>query len=261
MRNKLWIIIPYYLAPEALTRCLDALGESTLKNYDVYVRDNSVDNIYFTAAVNEGIRLGLADQQVSDFLILNQDCYLEPSTLEILETHLSQFPNCGIACPLQINDNKQVTWGGSLEAFPLGRHFSIPIEQYQDPFTTYWANGACMLIRRSVVEEIGLLDKNLRFICSDADYSFSARTRGWEVHVVPSARCEHSLGGSSSAASAELNLIKTQDVIYFYEKWLSGALYRRLAYEGPELVRDEMENWVQKLRENLEVEKIRAGPI
>ena len=87
MRNKLWIIIPYYLAPEALTRCLDALGESTLKNYDVYVRDNSVDNIYFTAAVNEGIRLGLADQQVSDFLILNQDCYLEPSTLEILETH------------------------------------------------------------------------------------------------------------------------------------------------------------------------------
>lgn len=260
MQNKLWIVIPYYRDPEALAQCLDALGESTYKNFDVYVRDNSEDNIYYTAAVNEGIKLGLADPEVSDFLVLNQDCYLESTTLELLKSHLTEFPECGIACPLQIKNNI-VSWGGSLEAFPLGRHFSLPIEQYKDPFTTYWANGACMLLRRSVVEEIGLLDKNLRFICSDADYSFTARARGWEVHVVPAARCEHSLGSSSTAASAELTYIKTQDVIYYYEKWISGAIYSRLSCEGPKLVRDEMEAWIQKLREDVEAEKIRAREI
>ena len=118
-----------------------------------------------------------------------------------------------------------------------------------------------MLLRRSVVEEIGLLDKNLRFICSDADYSFTARARGWEVHVVPAARCEHSLGSSSTAASAELTYIKTQDVIYYYEKWISGSIYSRLSCEGPKLVRDEMEAWIQKLREDVEAEKIRAREI
>ena len=125
MQNKLWVVIPYYRDPEALARCLDALGESTYKNFDVYVRDNSEDNIYYTAAVNEGIKLGLADPEVSDFLVLNQDCYLEQTTLELLKSHLTEFPECGIACPLQIKNNT-VTWGGSLEAFPLGRHF-----QYQ----------------------------------------------------------------------------------------------------------------------------------
>ena len=46
---------------------------------------------------------------------------------------------------------------------------------------TYWANGACMMIRASLIREIGLLDRNLRFVCSDADYSFTARARGWTI--------------------------------------------------------------------------------
>jgi len=253
MPKKLFVVIPYYLNSAALEKCTAALRSSTFRDFEIFIRDNSKDNIYYTAAVNEGIKAGLADKAVSAFLVLNQDCYLESETLEILQAHLTQYPNCGIACPLQLDGINNVTWGGSLEAFPTGRHYAIPIDQYSEPFTTYWANGACMLISRSVVEEIGLLDKNLKFICSDSDYSFTARSRGWEVHVVPSARCEHNLGTSSRSSSLELDRIKLKDVIYFYEKWISGDLFRQLSYEGPKILEHDLRQLITQLRNEVKV--------
>lgn len=251
MSGKLLIIIPYYLDTKALEKCKATLKASTFNNFEIFIRDNSEDNIYFTAAVNEGIKAGLTDATIDAFLVLNQDCYLEPRTLESLHAHLSLHPSCGIACPLQTDGHKNVTWGGSLEAFPTGRHYAIQIDQYDGPFTTYWANGACMLLRRSMVEEIGLLDKNLKFICSDSDYSFTARSRGWEVHVVPSARCEHTLGSSSKNSTKVIDIIKLKDVIYFYEKWISGDLYCRLSYEGSGINREELDRMIIELRDEV----------
>ena len=253
MRKKIWVVIPYYRDSAALSRCVDKLNQSTVKDFEVFIRDNTNDNILYTAAVNEGIRAGMADAEVGYFMILNQDCYLESTALEILLSHLVKFNNCGIACPLQLQGDNDVTWGGSLEAFPLGRHFNIPIAEYKEPFPTYWANGACMMIRRSVIEEVGLLDKNLRFICSDADYSFTARSRGWDVYVVPTARAEHKISSSGKSTEYDINVIKVKDVIYFYEKWISGALYARISYEGPSLNISELENWVKGLRSDVEM--------
>ena len=137
-------------------------------------------------------------------------------------SRIVKFNNCGIACPLQLQGDNDVTWGGSLEAFPLGRHFNIPIAEYKEPFPTYWANGACMMIRRSVIEEVGLLDKNLRFICSDADYSFTARSRGWDVYVVPTARAEHTISSSGNSIEYDINVIKVKDVIYLLKNNYMG---------------------------------------
>jgi GT2 family glycosyltransferase len=105
-----------------------------------------------------------------------------------------------------------------------------------------------MLIRRNMVEEIGFLDKNMKFICSDSDYSFTARSRGWQVHVVPSARCEHTLGSSSHRSVGEIDKIKIEDVIYFYEKWISGDLYCRISYEGEGLLREDLAHLINDLR-------------
>jgi len=253
MQNKIWIVIPHYRDREALSRCIDKLNKSTIENIKIYVRDNTNDNILYTAAVNEGIRVGMANLEVGYFLILNQDCYLESSALEILKSHLDQFLSCGIACPLQLDSDNNVTWGGSLEAFPLGKHLKNSLDQYKDPFPTYWANGACMMIRRSVIEEIGVLDKNLRFMCSDADYSFTARSRGWDVDVVPTARSEHTISSSGKSADCDINLIKIKDIIYFYEKWISGELFAGISHEGPSLNRGQLELWVQGLRSEFEI--------
>jgi len=66
------------------------------------------------------------------------------------------------------------------------------------------------------------------------------------VHVVPAARCEHSLSGSAGNDNPELALVKVQDALYFSRKWVSAELYRQLSYEGSNLtrigVRNEIEN-------------------
>jgi GT2 family glycosyltransferase len=235
--HKVFVVIPFYRAQAELNRCLAHLRACAYEPVEIFVRDNSLDNILFTAAVNEGLRRGLQDEDVGSFLVLNQDAYLAPGALGTLVAFLDANPHCGIACPVQRDAAGQVTWGGSLNAFPLGLHLTDPLDEHRAPFETFWANGACMLLRRTLVQEIGLLDSNLRFICSDSDYSFTARSRGWQVFVVPGAQVEHALSSSSVRSNPEIDLVKLRDVRHFHDKWLSGDLYRRLAHEGDHLHR------------------------
>lgn len=235
--KKIPVVIPFFREHEKLQRCLAHLRAQTYPNVDVFVRDNTNDNIYFTAAVNEGLKRYCYDPDIDHVAVLNQDAYLAPDALTLLDQHLRSHPRCGIACPVQKTVDGKVSWAGSLQAFPSGRHRIDAPPPGAAPFETPWANGAAFLVRTEVVREVGLLDRNMRFLCSDADFSFSARARGWTVEVVPDALCEHSLSSSSGKPNPELSLVMVNDIIYFGRKWLSGDLYKGLAYEGPTLTR------------------------
>jgi len=170
--------------------------------------------------------------------VLNQDAYLKKDALSQLVKAMEGNKACGICTPVSIDQKGSVNWCGGLDAYPTGRHRIAPLDQLGvDPIESAWANGACMLLRVDMVREIGLLDENFKFICSDSDYSLTARARGWKILVAPRAIVEHSLSGSGSASNAWLDAIKLQDQLYFAEKWLSGDVYKRLAVEGPKLTR------------------------
>lgn len=247
------IIIPFFKAQDKLDRCIRHIKESSLQNTEIFVRDNSDDNILFTAAVNEGLRKYAYRDDVQYILIQNQDAYLAPDALEHLVAFMNGMPSCGIAAPLQIAaDGRTVTWGGSLNAFPYGVHHCETLDYYQSPLETFWANGASMMIRSEVIHEIGLFDKNMRFICSDVDFSFSARARGWRIAIVPAAKVEHSISSSvGSAQNIPLALVKEQDALYFAQKWLSGDLYRKLSYEGKTLSRLEIQKGIDLFQKNI----------
>ena len=55
-----------------------------------------------------------------------------------------------------------------------------------------------------MLEEIGLLDETMRFICSDVDYSFTARARGWKVWLSAKARGLHKPGASIADAALSM---------------------------------------------------------
>jgi len=242
------VIIPYFCAEEKLKKCLSALKNQTYDPIDIFVRDNSVDNILFTAAINEGLERYSSNKDIDYILILNQDAYVQKETINFLVKIMDADENCGITCPIQISEkDNSIYWGGGLDAFPFGIHQGGPLSAYTRDFDTYWANGACMLLRVKMIREIGFLDRNMRFICSDADYSFTARSRGWKVKVAHQAHVYHSAGSSGSAASTFINKIKNQDAIYFAKKWLSGDLYRSLSYEGEKLTRMKIQTAIQKL--------------
>jgi GT2 family glycosyltransferase len=253
------VIIPFFRARKKLEKCVDHLRRQTYSNVEIFVRDNSDDNIYFTAAVNEGLRKYIADPAVKHIAVLNQDAYLEPRAIATLVDFLERHDDAGVACPLQLDESGEVTWGGSLQSFPVGVHRCDPLESYRVPFETPWGNGAALLIKTDVIKEVGLFDRNMRFICSDADFTLSARARGWKVFVVPEARCAHSLGGSA-AGSPDLEVIKLRDAIYFAQKWLSGGVYRSLAYEGSKITRTEVSIEIQRMQKALGAwEQVLAG--
>jgi GT2 family glycosyltransferase len=262
------IIIPFYKEHDKLAKCKAAIAAQTWKDCELFVRDNTHDNILFTAAVNEGLARYCRRDDVQYVIVLNQDAYMQKDCVAQLVAFMDAHPECGIACPIQyqemgggvhwdgrgmlkVNRGRAVTWGGSLDAFPLGVHRHDDLASYTTPFETWWANGACMMIRMDTIRECGFLDKNLRFICSDSDFSFTARARGWKVFVVPSALCEHSLGASGASSISAIDLVKLQDLVYFTEKWLTGGLYKSLSYEGSKLTGIGVRQWLEQVKRNI----------
>ncbi len=226
------VIIPSYSKPEQLDKCIKHLREQTVE-VELFVRDNSVDNVYFTAAINEGICRYL-DKDCDYILILNQDMYLKSNAVEEMLKFMELHPQCGIGTPLQLHrsDPDFVVCGGCLDAFPFGKHQQGPITDFTEDAPLFWANGACMVLRKQMVREIGLFDRNLVFIGSDSDYCFTARSRGWQVWRIANAHGIHEHGASGAVAETEIDSIKINDMLYFGRKWLTGGLYREMAAEG-----------------------------
>ena len=225
------VIIPAFKNKTQLATCIEHLNQQT-SACDIFVRDNSEDNLFFTGAVNEGIKHFL-NTDCPYMLVLNQDMYLKPNAIEEMLAFMDAHPKCGIGAPLQLASNKpdHVIWGGSLDAFPSGRHLIGPVSRFSTPSQVTWANGACMILRKDMILDIGLLDKNLAFIGSDSDYSFTARARGWEVWCITTAQGHHEHGASGGASDPFLQNLKIKDMIYFGKKWLTGGLYKDLAHE------------------------------
>lgn len=255
--RKIPAIIPFYKDRAALERSVACLRQSRGVQTEVFIRDNTDDNILFTAAVNEGLLRYAFDAGYDYTAVVNQDLYLEADALQTLAGFMDAVPQCGIACPMQLSlsNPARVTWAGSLHSFPTGRHRVGDRQSFRDAEETPWANGACMLLRNRMVKEIGLLDPNMRFVCSDVDYSFTARARRWKVFVVPAALAHHDFGASDRKhRSASIDLVKAQDFAYFAEKWITGRLFRTLEFDAGAVTDDVVARWIghlDKVRKDL----------
>lgn len=246
------IIIPFFKAKEKLDKCIMAIKQQSHSAYEIFVRDNSNDNILYTAAINEGLRKYCFNDNYKYVLILSHDAYLQENTLECLLETMESCPQCGICSPIQLSEtSNDVTWGGSMDAFPNGVHLTQSLDYYQQDFDTYWANGGAMLVRTSMVREIGLFDENMRFICSDSDYSFTARSRGWSIKACVKGHVHHSPNSSLETTNIPLEIIKTEDWLYFANKWLTGGLYKSMALEGDKLTRMKISTAVEAFRNKI----------
>ena len=241
------VIIPFYKNEKQLEKCLKHLDNQSMA-LDVFIWDNTDDNIFFTGAINEGIRHFL-DKPVTYMIILNQDMYLDTFAVEEMVNFMNRNPSCGIAAPLQLNPSQPdyVIWAGCYEAFPFGQNQHGPLHQFRNDEPIYWANGACMIFRKEMVQEIGLLDKNLTLIGSDSDYCVTARSRGWEIWRIASARGVHEHGASGNSGNPHIELRKINDMLYFSKKWVNSNLYNLMAFEGRNLSTEKVNEHIRRL--------------
>lgn len=246
------VVIPTFRSPEKIARTLAALKQSIREVIPVPL-DHSEESCALTKYVNVGLtKYAFRGPSTPFVMILGQDASVRPDCVGYLRDYMTHDPACGIAMAVQVgSDGTSVNCGGCLAAFPYGSHVTEPLTHtiYSGPpFESYWANFSCVMLRTEMIRECGLLDKNMRFICSDSDYSFTARARGWKVMLVPEARCEHEAGGANAISDPFVESVKAKDLLYFIEKWITGSRYCQLAYEGPNLTAEAVTAQVTQLR-------------
>ncbi len=215
----LQIVIVSYRSRDHLRECLTSLCEHA-PGHDVTVVDNhsgdgTVEmvtreypevrliandrNVGFSTANNQAIRGG----DSTYVLALNPDTRVTQGALDRLLELMEQQPEIGICgCRLELED-------GTLDhaakrSFPtvLGAlgHFAGAQTQYRAPDVEVGpvdaVNGAFMLMRRRVLEEIGLFDEGYWMFMEDLDLCYRCRQAGYVVWYEPSATVVHVKHGS-----------------------------------------------------------------
>lgn len=158
-------------------------------------------NAGFGAANN----LGMQAARGEFFLLLNSDAFPEPDAIRALVDFLHAHPRAGVAGPRTLNGD------GSLQIscykLPSPAHAWLENLWLSSGYSR-WAHdrqravefviGACMLVRRAVVDEVGGFDEQFFMYSEEADWQRRMHDRGWGVFFVPEARVVH-LGGASGA--------------------------------------------------------------
>jgi GT2 family glycosyltransferase len=159
----------------------------------------------FSANVNKGIEATAGEYVV----ISNPDAVPEEGCVRELASFADSRPRCGIAGPRMINPDGTLqasrrsfpTVGGTIvrrtplrALFPplrwQRRHYLLDAPA-EEPLQVDTMLGAFLLMRRTMLEEIGGWDAGYKLYVEDIDLSYRAMKAGWERWWVPSAVVHH----------------------------------------------------------------------
>jgi GT2 family glycosyltransferase len=256
------LIIPFYKNRRQLDECMRHLRDQT-SMVQVYIYDNSDENIFFTRAINIGLRhfLKVAPQE-EYIIILNQDMYLESDAVQEMVAFMDSTPDCGIGMPLQLSHKNpdEVIFAGGVGAYPIGTAAVGLLSAFKQNSQIRWASACCWIMRTSMLREIGLLDENMQLVGSDSDYCFTARSRGFQRGSIVKARGIHEGGVSKEHGSPELYERKIRDMDYYARKWITGELYQFLSHPDLETGLEQLMPFVRQIREHFnKIERISNG--
>lgn len=160
-------------------------------------------NLGFTGGMNAGLRRILRSE--CEFaLLLNNDTIVDRAAIAEMVACLDAEPDIALACPkIYFWDVPEVLWfaGGRLSLWTgtgvnVGRR-ERDCGQYDRRRDISFANGCVILVRRSALEALGLLDDSLFAYAEDTDYSFRALRFHRRMVYVPSAKVWHREGFAS----------------------------------------------------------------
>lgn len=218
-RPSVAAVIVHFRQPAALAATLQALREQTLTPSRIIVVDNGdgsdcaplvpefgIDlvsmgfNAGYAGAVNRG--LAEVDDTVDAVLVLTHECILDSMSIEVMAAQLMANDAVGVVGPLLGNaDLPDTVWsaGGSFgrrtrRPFHLGAGRPFADLADRPAVEVQWVDGACMLVRASLIETVGPLDEHWFLYVEEVDWLFRVRAGGWRVIVDPAAHAWQSAG-------------------------------------------------------------------
>lgn len=259
------IVVVNWNARDLLRSCLRSIYANPQKcSFDVTVVDNasadgSTDmvrqcfpevrlienrrNVGFAHANNQGIRRSNGRL----ILLLNPDTEVQAGALQALTNFLDGQPRAGAVGPRLLNPD------GSLQPSchptpTLAREFwrlfhldaIYPYARYpmhrwdQDtPRRVDVIQGACLLLRRDALDQVGLLDEDYFMYSEEVDLCTRLRRAGWQIYWVPRAKVVHYGAQSTRQVADEMFLqLHRSKVLYFRKHCnnLTVRLYKLLLF-------------------------------
>ena len=218
---------------------------------------NSGSNIGFSRANN----LGIPHADTPLVLFLNPDTLVMKGTMEGMIDFMRSHPTVGaMSCKITYPPAPTETVGANgetqkltLQWFPspltwLFRMLFLSDEMiekfkrylpYKDPHESGYVSllaGACLMVRRGVLEQIGCFDE--RFFMYGEDYDLCRRIKdaGWQLYYMSEVKIAHHVGGASRKTTSQFStLMMCQSISQLMEKYygqVGKSLYRMVVFSG-----------------------------
>jgi hypothetical protein len=229
--SSISVVIVSWNVRDLLRQCLQAVLAQTGRHQVIVVDNASTDgtlemlradfpeilivanreNRGYTGGNNQGFQLASGKY----ILVLNPDTRLQPGAIVTMQAFLEGHPAVAVVGPRLLWPDGSVQ--SSRRRFPtlmidllenavvqrfwavnvvLNRYYCNDLPN-DVPQPVDWVVGACIMLRREVVEQIGGFDEGYFMYSEEADWCFRAKAAGWEVWHLPEAAIIHYHGKSS----------------------------------------------------------------
>jgi GT2 family glycosyltransferase len=202
-------------------------------------------NLGFAAGNNCGLRRMRGRHAV----LLNSDTIVLPGGLEACVEYLDKHPDVGVVGPQLLNPDRtkqhcihnsptllsELLSQALLRRLWPGRYPSKRVE-YAAPIDVEAVLGACLFVRREVVERVGLIDEAYFFFLEETDWCHRIRQAGWRVVHLPDAHVIHLYGEATKKKLPLRTRIEYYRSRYVFFSKNRGRL-ASLALEGLVLLR------------------------
>lgn len=187
-------------------------------------------NLGYAGGNNIGIRHALFGGSEA-ICILNNDVIVDPTFLDPLLTMLQKQPEVGIVTPLigeRTEKGAQVWALGSTinwnTAAVTRNCAGEPIAHWrnQPPFEVDVASGAAMLVRREVLQQVGLMDEEFFLYFEEVDWSLAVRQAGYRILAVPASLVWHDVSATLGATSPVIDYYMLRNHLRLISRHCSG---------------------------------------
>lgn len=251
---RLSIVIVNHNAKDYLRQCLTSLyGFQSSLSFEIIVVDNKShdgscamirqdhpqvhlienrENVGFA----RGNNIGIKESQGEYILLLNSDTKVVDNAIDKLVAFLDSRPDVAVVTSRLVYRN--MTDQGVARMFPtpmnalFGRRSLLtrlfPNNKYskrymisrrnqsEEPFEVDWVSGACLMVRKKVIEDVGLLDERFFMYWEDADLCFRIKQKKWKIYCIPEAIVIHFEGKSSQKQKNSRMIIEFNKNVYRY---------------------------------------------
>jgi len=231
------VIIVNWNTKDLLCQCIDSLAQTVKKiDTEIFVVDNgSTDgsvaairekfprvrlvenqvNLGFARANNQAISLSSGEY----LLLLNPDTKVKDEAIPQMLSFMNAHAKAGLVGGQLLNadESKQ----NSIANFPslatellnksllrwlFPEKFPGKERDYPGPVEVESVIGACMLVRRKAVEQVGLLDEEFFLFLEETDWCYRIKKAGWEIYHIPGAKLLHFQGKSAEVEKAKARI-------------------------------------------------------